>query len=239
MDETNKTSQAKSYSYKSNLNAKKGACSDASSSEEEDVGILKSRRKGDFEHTDEESNGKSSEEEEIKLPKCGRKGDVKILNEETKKSIGEEEGIGIRKCRRKSRIDTINEEVKGWTSSSNQQEYPPERTNTKEENRLENTTRKLERAALEWDYLDMQAELKCFMYVDCSLRGDPKKDKLIDELNFKKYMKLKRIQKSKFFVGIKDEQRKFIIHPEFMVDNQKLKISLFRISKVTQTSFMT
>ena len=42
-----------------------------------------------------------------------------------------EEEIGIHKCNRKSRIDKINEEVKGWKSSSKQQEYPPERTKTK------------------------------------------------------------------------------------------------------------
>ena len=60
------------------MNAKTGSCSEASSSEEEDVGMRKSRRKSDFENTNEESNGKSIEEEEIKLPKCGRKGDVKI-----------------------------------------------------------------------------------------------------------------------------------------------------------------
>ena len=35
-------------------------------------------------------------------------------------------------------------------------------------------------------------------------------------------MQLKRIQKSKFFVGITDKQRKFIIHPEFMVANRKI-----------------
>ena len=54
------------------------------------------------------------------------------------------------------------------------------------------------------------------MYVDRSLRVDPKKDKLIDELNFKKCIPLKRILKSKFFVGITNKQRKFIIHPEFI-----------------------
>ena len=42
---------------------------------------------------------------------------------------------------------------------------------------------KFKQAALEWDDLDMQAELKYFMYVDRSLRAN--KDKLIDELNFK------------------------------------------------------
>ena len=60
------------------------------------------------------------------------------------------------------------------------------------------------------------------MYVDHSLRGDAKKDKLIDELNFTKCMQLKIIQKSKLFVGITDKQRKFIIHPEFMVANHKI-----------------
>ena len=57
------------------------------------------------------------------------------------------------------------------------------------------------------------------MYVERSLRGDPKEDKLIDELKFKKCMQLKILQKSKFFVVITDKQRKFIIHPKFMVAN--------------------
>ena len=58
MDETNQTSRAKSYSYKSNSNAKTGSCREASSSEEEDVGMRKNRRKGDFEKTNKESNRK-------------------------------------------------------------------------------------------------------------------------------------------------------------------------------------
>ena len=70
---------------------KKGACNEASSSEEEDVGIRKSRRKSDFENTSEESNGKSIEEEDIKSPKCGRKGNVENVNEEKKESNSEEE----------------------------------------------------------------------------------------------------------------------------------------------------
>ena len=56
------------------MNAKKGSCSEASSSEEEDIGIRKGRRKGDFENTNKELNGSISEEEEIKSPKCGIKG---------------------------------------------------------------------------------------------------------------------------------------------------------------------
>ena len=65
----------------------------------------------------------------------------------------------------------------------------------------------------------LQDQLKSFMHVDRSLRGDPNKDKLIDELNFTNRMHLRRIQKSKFFVGITVKQRNFIIHPEFMVAN--------------------
>ena len=56
------------------MNAKTGSCSEASSSEEEDIGIRKGRRKSDFKNTNKELNGVSSEEEEIKPPKCGRKG---------------------------------------------------------------------------------------------------------------------------------------------------------------------
>ena len=44
----------------------------------------------------------------------------------------------------------------------------------------------------------------------------------MDELNFKKCMQLKRLLKSKFFVGITDKQRKYIIHPDFMVDNEEI-----------------
>ena len=103
--------------------------------------------------------------------------------------------------------------MKGWTSSSKQQEYPPERTKTKEETRLEQTKRKLKRSALEWDDFMLQEQLKSFMYLDRSLRGDPNNYNLIDELNFTNCMHLKRIQKSKLFVGIIVKQRKFIINP--------------------------
>ena len=36
------------------MNAKTGSCSEASSSEEEDIGIHKGRRKSDFDNTNEE-----------------------------------------------------------------------------------------------------------------------------------------------------------------------------------------
>ena len=64
--------------------------------------------------------------------------------------------------------------MRGWTFSSKNPECPPDTKKTKEENRLEKSKRKKERAALEWDDLDMQAELKSFLYIDRSLHA--KKD---------------------------------------------------------------
>ena len=77
--------------------------------------MFDSMRKGDFEHSNEESNGNSSNEEENQLPMSGRKGDDENLNQKEEKNINEEEDIGIRKCRTKSPIDKYNEEVRGWT----------------------------------------------------------------------------------------------------------------------------
>ena len=76
--------------------AKTGSCSEASSSDEEDIGMRKGKRKSDFENTNKELNRSSNEEEEINSPKCGRKGNVETVNEETKESNSEEEEIGIR-----------------------------------------------------------------------------------------------------------------------------------------------
>ena len=49
MNERKQTSRARSYTYKSNLNAKRGSFSEASSSEEEDIGMRKGRRKSALE----------------------------------------------------------------------------------------------------------------------------------------------------------------------------------------------
>ena len=67
------------------MNAKKGAFNEARRSWEEHFVMCDSRRKGDFEHSNEESNGNSSDEEENQLPICGRKGDAENLNEKEKK----------------------------------------------------------------------------------------------------------------------------------------------------------
>ena len=48
-----------------------------------------SMRKGDFEHSNEESNGNSSDEEENQLPMSGRKGDDENLNDKEKQNINE------------------------------------------------------------------------------------------------------------------------------------------------------
>ena len=46
-----------------------------------------SRRKGDFDPTNEESNGNSSDEEDNQLPKCARKGDAETLNDKKRKTL--------------------------------------------------------------------------------------------------------------------------------------------------------
>ena len=73
--------------------------------------------------------------------------------------------------------------------------------------------RGVKRSAQEWDDFVLQEQLKSLMYVDRSSGRYLKKDKLIAELNFKNFMRLKRNTTSKFFVGIKYKRRKFNIHP--------------------------
>ena len=111
----------------------------------------------------------------------------------------------------------MNKGLKGLTTSSKQQEYRPGKTKTKEEIRLEQMKIKVQRASLEWDALVIQEQLKSLMNVDRSLPGDPKKDNLIDELNFNNCVCLNRKTTSKFFVGIR--KKEFIIHPEFFHAN--------------------
>ena len=91
--------------------------------------------------------------------------------------------------------------------------------NTKEENHLEEMKRRVEKAALEWDDFVLQENLKSLMNVDRWLCGDPKKEKAMDELDFKNWMRFKRNTTSKFFVGIKVKGSKFIIHPEYFDTN--------------------
>ena len=50
-DKTKRTCQENSYTYNTDLNAKKGACNEARSSWEEHVGMRDNMRKCDFEHS--------------------------------------------------------------------------------------------------------------------------------------------------------------------------------------------
>ena len=77
--------------------------------------------------------------------------------------------------------------------------------------------RKVNLAALEWDDSVFQEQLKSLIYVNSSLHGYPKKDKLIDEFNLKNFVGLKRNTTSKFFVDI--IIKKLIFHPEFFDAN--------------------
>ena len=70
---------------------------------------------------------------------------------------------------------------------------------------------KVEKEALKWEDFVLQEELKSLMYVDSSLRGDPKKDQLMDKFNFKYCMHFKRNKTSKISVGITVKGRNFII----------------------------
>ena len=51
------------------------------------MGMCDNMRKGDFEHSNEESNGNSSDEEENQLPMPGRKGDDENLKERENKKL--------------------------------------------------------------------------------------------------------------------------------------------------------
>ena len=58
------------------------------------------------------SEASSSEEEEIGMRKCRIESNVYNTNEELKRKSSVEEEIKIHKCSRKSHIETVNEEMK-------------------------------------------------------------------------------------------------------------------------------
>ena len=124
--------------------------------------------------------------------KCRKRGQVDIIDKAVKGNRSEEEEIVIRKYRIQILVDIIDKEVKGYIYSLKQQETAPETTRTKKDIILENMKIKVERSALEWDYLMVQEHLESLVYVDSSLRGNPKKERLIDELNFKNCTRFKR-----------------------------------------------
>ena len=60
--------------------------SEASSTEEEYIGMRKGRRKNNVDNKNKEVKGKVSEEEEIKIPKCIRKSHVETVNDKRRES---------------------------------------------------------------------------------------------------------------------------------------------------------
>ena len=72
------------------------------------------------------------------------------------------------------------------------------------------------------------------MYIECSSCGDPKKDKLIDELNFKSCVRLKRKTTSKFFVGITYKKEILLFIQNILMPTISSHIHLFRISNINK-----
>ena len=66
MNKTTQISRATSNTYNSNSNADTPLCSEASSSEEEDIGMRKGSGKSNFVNTNEEVKGEISEKEDNK-----------------------------------------------------------------------------------------------------------------------------------------------------------------------------
>ena len=114
------------------------------------------------------------------------------------------------------------------------------RTNKyQEEICLEQMKRKIKIAVLEWDDFVLQGQLKSLMYVDRLSRGYPKKDRFIDELNFKNCMRLKRNTISKFFVGIIHKKESLLFIQNILTPTIYYNIHLSIISNINQTWFRT
>ena len=90
--------------------------SEASNSEEEDIGMRKGSKKSNVENTNKEVKWKSREEEDIKRTNCSRISNVETVNEEIKEISSEVEEIGRRKCRKRSRDDIMKKEILKYVS---------------------------------------------------------------------------------------------------------------------------
>ena len=135
---------------------------------------------------------------------CGRKGDAENLNEKEKKTLMKRKTLEDVSVGQK--VWSINTTRKWGDGHPRQKIQNDLLINKKRGESSRKVKKKEKRAALEWDDIDMQAELKSVMYIDRLLRA--KKEKLIYELNFKTVMQLKRSLKSKFFVGITKKTKK-------------------------------
>ena len=70
------------------------------------------------------------------------------------------------------------------------------------------------------------------MYVDCSTRGYPKKEKFIYELNFNNCVRLKRKKKRNLFVGITYKKESLLFIHNILIPEIFSHINLFRISNI-------
>ena len=86
----------------------------------------------------------------------------------------------------------MKKEGKGWTYSLKKTRISFKNNKEHRGDSFRKDEKKIKIAALEWDGFVLQEQLKSLMYFDCSIRGDPMKEKLIDELNFKKFVRLRR-----------------------------------------------
>ena len=80
----------------------------------------------------------------------------------------------------------------------------------------------------------LQEKLKSLMCVDRSVRGDPKKDKLIDELNFKNCMCFKINTTSKFLLALHSKESLLFIQ-NILMPTISSPINFLRISNIDQT----
>ena len=97
--------------------------------------------------------------------------------------------------------------MKGWTSSSKQKECPPERTKKKRDSfrKGENKVKTIS-PTMGWYRYSGPVE---FIYVRWPFITWWSKEEQVDWwIKLQKIMQLKRKQKSKFFVGITDRQKK-------------------------------
>ena len=142
-------------------------------------------------------------------------GDVDNLSDTASESsddsiTGRKKRRNKRLCRKRNRSAQLYEEVKQWTKNPRIPDIPEPPQKSKEEIRLEKLVKKAKEGEKEWNDFVMQEEMSEMMYVDRSLRGDPKKDALMKELDFTKCKKYLHIKKSKFFIGITERKKKFI-----------------------------
>ena len=104
---------------------------------------------------------------------------------------------------------------------------------------LEQMKRGVKRSAQEWDDFVLQEQLKSLMYVDRSSGRYLKKDKLIAELNFKNFMRLKERQQASSSLLLHTKKESLLFIQNILMPTISSHIHSFRISNINQTWFRT